>query len=432
MYTKLKKRFIHNPETGESLWKFPQDVMMSVIELDHQERERRERGEREEDVQSKEEGPGGKGSQAQAEIKDGPASASQGPSKADVEAPDANDKDYDSDEYEEVVVTDDEDEGAPKRQKLESDAQGPLEFDEDDIAYQLAAMGQDDEGGGDAYWEEDYAEEEPLNEEDATALFADLLEDFHINPFKPWESLVDEGKIIDDDRYTCLPTMKARKEAWSEWSRAKMQRLREQKLQQEKTDPRIPYLQLLEERATPKLYWPEFKRKFRKEPAMRDAKVGDKEREKWYREYINRLKMPESSLKADLTALLKAQPLATLNRSTSLEALPSALLTDMRYVSVPARVRDPLIEAYIAIQPPAPEADGKDPEDVERYAKDKEERARRERALAEREQRVREQQRRNTAAKRHGREMLREEEGEVQRAMRVGREGLKSHVGGDD
>ena len=277
MYTKLRRRFVHNPETGESLWKFPQDVLLAVIDMDHRERERRERIDRGEAVESEGETKPEKEKAVAGEVTE--------------EKEDGGGKDYDSDEYEEVEVTDDEDdEEARKRLKLESgESAGPVEFNEDDIAYQLAAMSQgDDEGGvGEEDWGEGY-EDEPLNEDDSKALFIDMLEDFHINPFTPWESLVKDGKIIEDERYTCLPNMKARKEVWGEWSRAKMHAIREQKQRQEKQDPRIPYMAFLQKQATPKLYWPEFRRKFRKEAEMRDTKLADKDREKWYREYINR------------------------------------------------------------------------------------------------------------------------------------------------
>lgn len=54
--------------------------------------------------------------------------------------------DSDGEELEEVEVTDDEDddEHRSKRPKTEDgDDQQPVEFNEDDIAYQLAAMGED-------------------------------------------------------------------------------------------------------------------------------------------------------------------------------------------------------------------------------------------------------------------------------------------------
>ena len=202
----------------------------------------------------------------------------------------------DSDEYEEVEVTDDENEEAPsKRLKTEEQKEDtPVEFDEDDIAYQLAAMGQDhglDPGeyghGVEEEWEEG-AEGLPLTEEDSSALFQDLLDDYRINPYIPWERIVEEGSIIEDDRYTVLPNMRTRKEIWDLWSRERIQRLKEQREREEKTDPRIPYLSFLQKNATPKLYWPEFRRKFKREPEMRDTKLSDKDREKWYRDYINR------------------------------------------------------------------------------------------------------------------------------------------------
>ena len=202
-----------------------------------------------------------------------------------------------SDEYEEVEVTDDEegDEAAAKRQKTEeSGAEQPVEFDEDDIAYQLAAMGQDygldpgEYGGVEGEELEEGAEGLPLSEEDASALFKDMLDDHHINPYSPWDKLIEEGRIIEDDRYTLLPNMKSRKEVWAEWSREKMQKLKELREKEEKNDPLVPYLAFLQAKASPKLYWPEFRRKYMKEPEMRNNKLSDKEREKWYRDYINR------------------------------------------------------------------------------------------------------------------------------------------------
>ena len=61
-------------------------------------------------------------------------------------------------------------------------------------------------------------------------------------------------------------------------------------------------------------------------------------------------------------------------------------------------------------------------------AKSKEERERRERALAEREKRVQEEKRRQQGQLQYSRGMLREGEEEVERAMRVGKDGLKSYL----
>ena len=292
--TKLGRRFVYNPDEGESFWKFPPEVMKCVIEYDRLEREKRERRERGEASGSEEQ------VQAKSHVDEDVAPTAE--PRPTVTASRGTRHEDESDEYEEVEVTDDEDEEGPlKRQKVNAE-EGPIEFDEEDMAYQLAAMGEDyglDPGeygdGQGEEWEEG-AEGLPLTEEDSNALFKDMLNDFHIDPYTPWEKIIEDGSIIEDDRYTCLPNMKSRKEVWSEWSRQRIQHLKEQREKEEKKDPKIPYFAFLQKYATPKLYWPEFRRKYKKEAEMRDAKLLDKDREKWYRDYINRMKTAILSL----------------------------------------------------------------------------------------------------------------------------------------
>lgn len=281
--TKLGRRFVYDPEKNDSFWKFPPHVMKGVVEFDRLEREKKVRGaEQNESKKWKVEDNGAQEADTQ-----------------NVEVTGAGGDDGDDSEYEEVEVTDeDEDEegGNPsKRQKTEEEAgDQAMEFNEDDIAYQLAAMGQDYEldpgeyGAGDGEELEEGAEGLELTEEDASDLFKDLLDDFHINPYTPWDKVVEAGQIVEDDRYTVLLNMKSRREVWNDWSREKIRLLKEQRDKEEKKDPRIPYLAFLHTKATPKLYWPEFRRKYMKEPEMRHTKLSDKEREKWYRDYINR------------------------------------------------------------------------------------------------------------------------------------------------
>lgn len=426
VYTKLGRRFVHNLETKESYWRFPQDVLKGVVEFDRIEREKRERRERGEESEEREAPEADKKERA-------PSAAPSQPGQAEAGAGE------ESDEYEEVEVTDSEaeDEEQPsKKPRTEGDEadEQPIEFNEEDIEYQLAAMGEEyglDPGEygvpGEGEWEEG-AEGLPLTEEDATALFRDLLDDYHINPYTTWEKIIEEGRIIDDTRYTVLPNMKARREVWSQWSRERIQELKERKEKQEKKDPRIRYLAFLQEHATPKLYWAEFKRKYRKEPEMKDPQLSDKDREKYYREHIARLKLPESTKKSDLSALLKSIPLHQLNRSSNVEALPTSILTDVRYISLPPSVRDPLIEAYISTLPPAPEQENISAEEREELERKKLERERREKALAERKKRVQEEMRRQKSELARGKHLLREGEAEIEQAMKVGKEGLRSYM----
>ncbi|KAF2098416.1 hypothetical protein NA57DRAFT_12473, partial [Rhizodiscina lignyota] len=421
--TRLGRRFVHNTETGESLWRFPEHVMKAVLDWDVKEiqkKERRERGEPEEEEEE---------SAVTLIVK--PANDGEG----------ENEEGGSEEEYEEVEVTDDEEEdededgdGPSKRQKTDDQ---PVEFNEDDIAYQLQAMGEEyglDEGEYGMDEEEDWeegAEGLPLTEEDSMALFRDLLDDHAVNPYRTWDQIIEDGRIIDDERYTALPNMKSRRDAFSDWSREKIQVLKEQREKEAKKDPRIPYLEFLQQKATPKLYWPEFKRKYRKEPEMKDNKVSDKDREKYYRDHIKRLLLPESTRKADLSALLRSIPLSALNRSTSINALPPALLTDLRYISLSPGVRDPLIETYIITLPPAPDSEASGEDTAEAAAKMKD-RARREKALAEREKRVQEDKNRQRRELEFGKGRLREEERELERAMQVGKDGLRSQLSGLD
>ena len=354
----------------------------------------------------------------------------------------------DSDSYEEVEVTDDEEDDDPngpsKKPKLDDgQAQGPVEFNEDDIEYQIAQMGEDygldpgeyGYGGGDDDNEnyEEGAKGLPLTEEDSTALFRDLLDDFWINPYTTWEKVVDEGRIIDDDRYTVLPNMSVRRQVFSDWSRDRIHEMQEKRRKEEKKDPRIAYSKFLHENATPKLYWLEFKRKFKKEPEMRDLKLADKDREKMYRDHISRLKLPESTRKADLEELLNEMPLSALNHDSTLYTLPSALLTNLKFMSLPAKARDAIIEKHISTLPAAPDDSNEDlsAEEQAELDKQKDERRKREAALAERERQVQEEKRKQRGALRYGRELQEEEAAELERAKRVGKQGLMGYMDGE-
>ncbi|KAK4097719.1 hypothetical protein N658DRAFT_500141 [Parathielavia hyrcaniae] len=434
VYTKYGRRFVYNPAKNASYWRIPEKLMPAILELDTA--RIREKAE-------------GKTPDQQEGQKDGAKSAAKPatPIATETRQEEKAEHDYDSSEYEEVEVTDDEgaeaddgqdgEGGARKRQRTEEPGaanDGPAEFTEADIAAQLAAMGakyDDDDADaemGEGGWEEG-DEGLPLSDEDARELFKDLLNDFGINPYSPWDKLMEEGKIFDDARYTVLPTTKARREVWEEWLRARIAQLREQRAKEEKKDPRLPYMAFLQEKATPKLYWPEFRRKYKKEDAMKDPKLSDKDREKWYREHINRLKLPQPTLKADLKKLLESVPLSALNNQTLISHLPSQIITDIRYISLDPRVRNPFVEAYIQGLGPPPETGEAGPEQEDEAAKKaRNERRKREKALEERERAVAEEKRRQEKKLQFERARLRDEERELERAMHVDKRGLQSQL----
>ncbi len=428
--TKLGRRFVHNPEKNESFWKFPQHVLLATFEMDRKEQEEKKNLE-----------------------KEGPKAVATAEPRPDLHpVPRDNEGDQreadDSDSYEEVEVTDDENVdaeqpdtewGPSKKQRTNSNGHqgpsGPVEFNEEDIAYQLTQMGQDygldpgEYGNGE---EDEYDTGLPLSIEDSRALFYDLLSDHAINPYTTWEKIIEQGHIIGDERYVALPNMRTRKEAFMIWSTERIRELKEQRAKEEKKDPRIPYLRFLHQHATPKLYWPEFKRKHRKEEEMKDAHLSDREREKLYRDHITRLKLPESTRKTDLKDLLESTPSEHLHRNSIQDTLPTGILTDLRYISLPSRTRDPLIEAYISTLPfPLPNlsAAGQSASDQAEADKKVAERQKREQALREREKMVQEEKRKATGALRRGKEVLRDEEREIEEALRIsGREGLRGYL----
>ncbi|PTB65545.1 hypothetical protein BBK36DRAFT_1120006 [Trichoderma citrinoviride] len=429
VYTKYSRRFVYNPIKNASYWRIPEKLMPAILEMDKK-RIQNLNAPNQEEKQTEAAAEGGKqpGDGKEAKAAEEAAPAPPGP-------------DYDSDEYEEVEVTDDEGEGddgehPSKRQRTEmsdDQDQGPLEFTEADIAAQLQAMGEEyglepgdyDDGNMDD-WPEG-AEGVEFSEEDAKFLFQDMLADLNINPYSSWDKLLEEGKIIQDPRYTALSTTKARKECFDEWTRQRIAQLKEQRAKQEKKDPKIAFMAFLQEKASPKLYWPEFKRKYKKEDSMKDLKLSDKDREKAYREHINRLKLPQATLKSDLIALLKAQPVHLLNNKSLANGLPAQVLTDIRYISLEPKIRDPLVEAYVQTLPPPPEDPSSAVEDEEQK-KAREARERRERALEERNRLVEEQRRRREREVAASKARLREEERELEFAMRVGKRGLQGQL----
>lgn len=117
-----------------------------------------------------------------------------------------------------------------------------------------------------------------------------------------------------------------------------------------------------------------------------------------------------------------------LDRSTAPGAIPGILLSDLRYISLRASIRDPLVETYIATLAPAPSDVDILIEEQEALSKQREERERREKALADRQKQVMEAKRRQEGALRYSKEMLLEGEEEIERAMRVSKEGLRSYM----
>ncbi|KAF3907939.1 hypothetical protein ABW21_db0205226 [Orbilia brochopaga] len=414
--TKKGNTFIHNPETKESLWTAPdnlKDAIEGMVKLSLEEERERERIRRRQsalDRQRREEEEALANEQDFDEPADysepgqneGDGASSHGV-KRQLSA--AAEGDEDDDEY---YDDDDEfdEEHDEKRMRLEEG--GPVEFTEDDIAWQLGAITED------YGLDEEDLEGDDMAPDDGALLFKDLLDDLQINPYSTWDS--EMPKLVEDGRYTALPTTKMRKQVFSDWCQERIAVLKAAKAKEVKQDPRVAYLEFLELNATPKLYWPEFKRKFKKEPAMKDVKVTDKDREKYYRDYISRMKTSVEAREGDLRKYLKA--VKNLSRHTSLDNLPPSISCDIRYIAVPKDKRDQIVENHIQSLPEDAREEDFFNDSLEKQRK----------ALQDREEAVRREQFYNSKDIARGKDALRETEMQIKRAMNVGKEGLLSQL----
>ncbi|RMZ82059.1 hypothetical protein DV737_g2164, partial [Chaetothyriales sp. CBS 132003] len=298
--TKFGRRFVHNTETKQSLWKFPQDVMMAVIDLDRAEWERKQR-EKEQAVAEE--------AQREADQHDPEGARGREAVKLAAAVQIVGDDEGSSSEYEEVEVTDDEgaeeeeEAAGSKRPRLHEDTAqdhhdtGPVEMNEDDI-----------------------------------------------------EQLTEDLNLVEDRRYLALSNMRERRHVFTEWSKERVLALNATKATAEASDnndPTLSYLAFLHQHATPKLYWPEFKRKHRKEAAMKSYELSDKDRERLYRELTGKLKLGEGERRKEVLALLKQH----LGRSSKNDgrAMPPAIRRDVRYYILDARKRDEIVAGFLEV-----------------------------------------------------------------------------------
>lgn len=114
-----------------------------------------------------------------------------------------------------------------------------------------------------------------------------------------------------------------------------------------------------------------------------------------------------------------------------MENLPSSITMDIRYISLRPSIRDPLMETYISSLPAAPTTTDNSFEDQEALSKERADRKRRERAMADRHMQVQEEKRKQKGALEFSKGVLREGEEEIAKAMKVGKESLRSYMESD-
>ncbi|KAI9140745.1 hypothetical protein BKA69DRAFT_1175710 [Paraphysoderma sedebokerense] len=246
VFTEAGKEFYYNTETKKSVWKVPEEIKDALFEYKKQ-------------LQQEEEAE----RQKQAEERKRKA------------------------EEEESEIA--------KRQKTDQ-FEETAEMTEADVEWQLAMM--QDEGllDEDAQEEQSHmVQQEPqkpieLEPEERVAVFKSLLADHNVSPFDTWDRILP--KIIHDERYAVVKTLKERKEAFDAYCQERAEDNRKQKAAEKKKSPREAYMELLEQEVNPKMYWDDFRRKFKRDPRFSNFE-RDKDREKVFREFIDTLKVRE-------------------------------------------------------------------------------------------------------------------------------------------
>ncbi|KXL41509.1 hypothetical protein M433DRAFT_146367 [Acidomyces richmondensis BFW] len=394
--TRFGRRFVHNPVTNVSLWRVPRPLWGAVTEWEAAEEERKEK---EENARWAEEELGRMRVAGEMEAKGEEAERkrrrrSESLQREDEEAmmaelqaegepggevvvrtyePVAGDVGYDSEgSYEYVEVTDSEGEEADEgpanaredahevdqkdilpggEDKIGEELEpGPVEFGEDDIAYQLASM----EAEAEAYdmdEEGESPENDAADQEYAVAHFHTLLDTHHISPFTPWDRLITNHALLTDPRWTLLPTTKARRVAFDVWVRERAAALRAQPRKAE--HPRIAFLAFLSQNVPRKkggavLYWAEFRRKYAREAVMKERRWSEKEREGVYREYVRRLKLSEGDRRRDLRALLERGPDG---EDWGNGMVPERVRGLVEYMCLPEAVRDEVVREFVESLP---------------------------------------------------------------------------------
>ncbi|KIY71447.1 HSP90-domain-containing protein [Cylindrobasidium torrendii FP15055 ss-10] len=169
-----------------------------------------------------------------------------------------------------------------------------------------------------------------LNSEEAKAMFKvrddnstaqqtsnilqNLLREKDINPLLPWDSTLP--LFISDPRYTLLPTVTARRDAFDEYCRDRARELRASNVNKEKeaVDPSAEFEKLLTtEVKSTRTSWTEFRRQWKKDRRFYGWGRDEREREKRFREYLKQLgekkRLAAQKAEVDFFALLKGAQL---------------------------------------------------------------------------------------------------------------------------
>ncbi|KAG4305257.1 hypothetical protein PORY_001427 [Pneumocystis oryctolagi] len=301
--TRYKRQFVHNPETGVSLWIPPPQVLSAMID--------------------------------EKKINNSLNNSSENFDQSLNES-DSFDENSDDSDISDAFSSDSD--GSSDSSNNTSSSAVPVvpdgtEYTEDDIAWQFAAMENNSF---------DTVPEINLTKDERIKKFKEMLQELDIDPYHPWDKEV--LKIMEDPRYLLINTMKERKELFQTFCKEFIAQQKKEAESRPKRNPKISFITLLQDPRTPNMYWHEFRRKFKKEQEYKEFGLNDKEREKLFRAYQEQMKYDNKKKEEDFQTLLKTTTSVT--KDTTLSSLPDEILSDLRYAVIPSEKLEEYINKY--------------------------------------------------------------------------------------
>ncbi|KAI8997111.1 hypothetical protein BDB01DRAFT_769872 [Pilobolus umbonatus] len=244
-----------------------------------------------------------------------------------------------------------------KKQKIEEEnkekerqaIEDTTEMTEEDIMWQLQQM---EEMGAEQMEEVEEVEEEQEEEEkevkaveskqpeNGIELFYELLAEKKVSPFSTYSS--EMPRLMDDPRFNMVPPHK-QKTLFNKYCHDIGEKIRKEKAMKEKR-PEEEFKELLESKVKEKMYWDDFRRKYKDDPRFKAIRVT-KEKEALFKDHVKHLGKTRSSPVDDYMRLLRDTK--EIRRGIRWRDAKQLLEKDPRYHAIDKEEREDLFRDYL-------------------------------------------------------------------------------------
>ncbi|KAI8982364.1 hypothetical protein BDF20DRAFT_866502 [Mycotypha africana] len=178
------------------------------------------------------------------------------------------------------------------QEKEAEEPQEATEMTEEDIMWQLQQMEQDEAEEEAVEVEEkeqktqpasSTTKDSPLSEEECIRRFNELLKERNISPFAVYSA--EYPKLMSDPRFSLIPSHK-QKALFNKYCNALGEKIKQEKAHKKK--PQEEFKELLEQKVTKKMYWEDFRRKYKNDPRFQlsHSSMTTKEKEALFKDHV--------------------------------------------------------------------------------------------------------------------------------------------------